>query len=289
MSTNDKSLLFKLPETCPSMLFTDIEHLLLAKPALVENVIITDPSIEGKKIYNATFRCVSFAKKTIRECTFTECIFEDCLFIGTVFDSCEFHSCTFPNTNPYKLKIRETYLDPRSWEKSFSKSQYANIGVHLFQQLMENAARARQPEHAIGAEFLFREWKIAQSRYDYKKGKITKFQYGNVVLVWFVYGKLFGFGIKAKNSMITALVSLFSIMSYNTYFWDRLGIKKNDSHVEGSIDTIAYFTTVTLSTLGYGDLVPTTQWGRWSVVIEVTLGLLLSAMLINAIVKRVIR
>jgi hypothetical protein len=52
---------------------------------------------------------------------------------------------------------------------------------------------------------------------------------------------------------------------------------------------IVYFTTVTLSTLGYGDLVPTTPWGRWSVVIEVALGLLLTAMLINAIVKRVLR
>lgn len=271
------------------MVFEEIEQQLLSGPALVENAIITDQSIEGKKVYNATFRCVSFAKKTIRECTFTECIFEDCLFIGTVFDNCEFHSCTFPNTNPYKLKIRETYLDPKAWQKSFSMDKYANIGVHLFQQLMENASRARQPEHAIEAEFLFREWKIAQSKYDHDNEKISNLQYAKVVLVSVVYGKFFGFGIRAKNSMITASVSLLAIMSYNAFFWDRLGIKKSDLSVEPSLDMIVYFTTVTLSTLGYGDLVPTTPWGRWSVVIEVALGLLLTAMLINAIVKRVLR
>lgn len=289
MSTPVKSLLFQLPETWPKLTFEAVQNQLQTAPDLVENVVITDPIILGKKVNSVTFRRVSFSKKIIKECTFSKCFFEDCLFIGTTLEGCEFHSCRFLNTNPYKIKIRETYMDPKAWERSFSMDDYSNIGVHLFQQLMENAAKARQPEHALEAELLYRQWKIGQFKFDYKAGKIDRWQYAKIVIVSLFYGKLFGFGIQAKNSMITAAVSLLAILSYNACFWDKLGIRKNDLLVEGAFDTVVYFTTVTLSTLGYGDLVPTTPWGRWSVVIEVVLGLLLTAMLINAIVKRVLR
>ena len=50
-----------------------------------------------------------------------------------------------------------------------------------------------------------------------------------------------------------------------------------------------YFTLVTLTTLGYGDISPTTQLGKLVVAGEVTLGIIVISLFLTSISSRVIR
>jgi hypothetical protein len=48
--------------------------------------------------------------------------------------------------------------------------------------------------------------------------------------------------------------------------------------------TLVYYSFVTLATLGYGDVLPTTQVARGLVIIEVLMGVLYMAILISRLV-----
>lgn len=129
---------------------------------------------EPKKFKSFSFTNVSLSKTYFCERTFTDCSFEDCLFIGSSFERVEFHRCKFINCNFHKATFEDCYLDPAtiSLDKKYRNS-HSNIGVHLFQQLYEDAAKSRQSTFAMKADIEFRRWKRWQLAYDQKIEKLV--------------------------------------------------------------------------------------------------------------------
>ena len=128
-----------------------------------------------------TFTNVSFSKTDISGVSFTRCTFIDCLFINTKIDDCEFHRCNFDGCNPFRIEINSTYIDPRVFEGMINKSKHANVGIHLFQQLYDNAVKTNQPNFARTAEFNMRQWErhILSYRYsDRSKFNLRRLESG---------------------------------------------------------------------------------------------------------------
>ena len=74
------------------------------------------------------------------------------------------------------------------------------------------------------------------------------------------------------------------------HLWPYLGLVYNAEALDqGSYLTSIYYTTVVTTTLGFGDITPTTNWGRLVAIILPFLGVIWLSLLAAVIIKRIIR
>jgi len=248
------------------------------------------------KIKAKTFKNVSFSKTELREIEFYECIFEDCRFINSSLNECWFHNCRFVRTNPYKISFYDCYLPPKTFKDSLDKEEHQNIGVHLYQTLMRNARRMDQPEHEAEAHFEFLRWKRYQTRYDLKKLKAEKnefckgFKEKLKLRFQVVRSKFFevfiGSGIRLRRYFMTAagIVLFFFVINYN--FQSLFGIQ---SDIEGPLECsqIFYYTVISLTTVGYGDITPTTAPGQFWISFQSVVGFVMFATLASMLYRKI--
>ncbi len=137
---------------------------------MIENLIYKPSKLtwsEGvRTIKHVTFSRVSFSRTKIRGVRFYECSFEKCLFVGATFDACNFQRCKFSSTNTHMIKIKDTYIDPKSFADCLDKKRHQNIGVHLYQKLLKNSRDEDQIEFQRDAQFLFLRWKRYRIKYE---------------------------------------------------------------------------------------------------------------------------
>ena len=258
----------------------------------VSNILFTpstfSPARPANRITDKTFTNVSFAKKEIRSVEFQDCHFIDCLFIGTAFISCAFHDCTFVGCNMYKVSFTNTYIDPGVFEFTIDPIKYSNVGLGLFQQLLQNSAQSHQPDFARTAQYQFEKWKRYQYNYEYAKGDMPLGRYLSKWIPNWLFDKSLGYGIRmAPFIRLTALL-LTVMWLINYYCWEALGLHVNvtTSGVVHSWPIAFYYTVVTMTTLGYGDITPTTSTGMILASIEAMIGLLWLSVLASIIIKR---
>lgn len=248
------------------------------------------PSRPQNSIRNKAFCNVSFKSTRFYDVEFRYCEFEDCLFVGSQFDRCELHHCSFKGCNFHKVRFVETYVDPRVFIGLFDPARHANIGVHVFQQLRSNALNTHQPEFFETADWEFRRW----LRYELidkvrrKEAQITE-SWWPITRNW-IYEFFMGYGHSLRRFGVTSLVLFGGILSFNCWFWQRaeMNMTQKVQAVDGLSKAI-YYTVVTLTTLGYGDITPTTAKGMFVAGIEALLGLVWFGMLTSIIVKKVFR
>jgi hypothetical protein len=60
----------------------------------------------------------------------------------------------------------------------------------------------------------------------------------------------------------------------------------DSSGAPGHFARMVYLSAVTITTLGFGDLIPTTDWGRFAIGLEAVLGVFIAGMFINAVASR---
>jgi hypothetical protein len=248
------------------------------------------PNSSLRRLKSATFENVSLSKTTFKECTFINCKFTDCLFIGSIFESVEFHRCTFINCNFYKSAFESCYIDPRtiSFDRKYRHSA-ANVGVSLYHELYENAARSRQPDFLMFADIEFRRWKRWQLEYDQKTSKISVVErYAKAVSSW-IYEVLTGFGYRPLRFIIITIV-FFNLLSLI-----NMGILpetlKQDGEVVHTIDTAdaVFYTYSMLTALGFSTIVPVTGLGKIMAVAQALLGIGWLGLFTSLLVKRFIR
>ncbi|MBB2780294.1 UNVERIFIED_ORG: hypothetical protein GGE55_001676 [Rhizobium esperanzae] len=242
------------------------------------------------KINGKTFSKVSFTRTEIFDIEFRNCTFVNCLFIATTFDRCEFHQCTFTDVNTHKISIRATYIDPRSFKRALDPSKYQNIGVHLYQTLLNNSHDEEQPEFKADARFEFLRWKRLQEQYEVRQAwkESRALELGKRARVWrrWVWQVFFGSGIKLRHFLATSVGCVVFVTTLNYLCSAEFGIVKNDMPMGGLTDAF-YFSTVTLATVGYGDFVPTTQLGRIVIALEGLGGLFLFALLASMLFRKI--
>ncbi len=240
--------------------------------------------IGGKLFRNVSFRSTIFQNIEFRSSRFT-----DCLFMGAVFDHCEFHDCSFNGCNPYKARFVNTYIDPALFDGMLDPRRHANIGVFLFQQLRFNAFATYQPDFAETADWLFRRWQRYELSYKFRRKLVRPALYRWRLTVSHLYELISGFGHSFTRFVITSLVLFASIVLLNHTLWQNFST--GDSSVKASHHwySAGYFTAVTLTTLGYGDITPQTVCGMVLASTEALCGFFWFALLAAMLVRRFFR
>ena len=247
------------------------------------------PARPRNRFQNKSFHNVSFAKTKISGVEFTNCTFKDCLFIGARFEECEFHGCSFEGCNPYKVTFEKTYIDPKCLEKMLKPREHSNIGVNLFQQLMRNSVDMHQPDFAITSEFNFRKWQRHQLLHKIRTKQVSRWSYPVKWLPDFLFYLFAGYGLRAKFFLAWTIALLILLVGFNSVFWNRFVMMGSDGPVkDSSLVEVLYFSIVTITTLGFGDLMPRSNFGMLAVSAQALLGITWMAILATIIVKKII-
>lgn len=209
---------------------TDLRNILYNPPVLEPTTL--HPKL---KIKNTTFTNVSFSKTQLNQVVFINCKFEDCLFIGTEILNCEFHNTYFKNCNPFKITFKETYINPASFNKCITGTDKANIGVHLFQQLLNNSDDKLQLNFSREAQYQFKKWqdKLTINKFFNKQPySISFWQF----LISYPFNRMyrltFGYGLRLKNFAITFIIVFVSFFIINARNWKSYALEKKDVRIE---------------------------------------------------------
>ncbi len=239
------------------------------------------------RVNQISFHNVSFKQTRIADFEFRNCTFEKCLFISTIFQNCRFTSCRFLNCNPHRIEFEDCFVDPRSFVKCIPERKFANIGVYLFQELLRNSRQQAQPDFADEAQYQFRRWQRFQLREELRAGRISLFHFW--VCFRFsgllIFDLLLGSGMRLGRFAISALVLLMLVSTLNWQFAGPFGLHDDTKIIGGFLEAF-YFSTVVMTTVGFGDIVPKEPLGRLFVSGEAILGFVLFALLTSTIYRK---
>ncbi len=247
------------------------------------------------QIRDTTFERVSFSKTCISGLTFRNCIFDRCLFIGATIEDCEFHDCKFKSSNTHKISITGTYINPVSFQDCLNKDKYQNIGVHLYQILLRNYRKIEQIEFEREAHFLFLRWKRFQDGYEIKEDwreKKNRVSCGfwckclGYVFRLVLWEKFFGWGLRLSNftGTVFGVMTLFFVLNYS--FRQEFGLEQGNEPISSCVEAL-YYTVISFTTLGYGDIVPTTSAGQIFASFQSLIGFCLLALLASMFSRRI--
>lgn len=279
---------------------SDKLHQLLQRSQHISNVLYepdelcrTD-DVRQSRVRDKTFERVSFSKTHISGFSFRNCTFDRCLFIGTTIADCEFHNCRFILTNTHKISISGTYIDPASFSECLSQDEHQNIGVHLYQTLLSNSRGTEQIEFERDAHFLFLRWKRFQDAYEIKNWStvdstnrvpkallLKRISY----LRRLFWEQLCGSGLRLRYFIrtVTGTIALCTVVNYACR--EEFGLMQGSIPISSCLEAL-YYTIISFTTLGYGDIVPTTSIGQMFASLQSFIGFCLLALLASMLFRR---
>ena len=228
---------------------------------------------------------VSFKDTVLRKIRFDNCTFERCLFIGSSVEDCEFTTCQFIETNTQKMKIERCLFDPKCFDKNFDLKDDTNIAIGLYQALYKNAINEHQHEYALESEYKKREAEDSHWSYKKREGHIDWKEYYPKKIFNLTYDFVAGYGLRTERvvRLLLIVITLFSVLNY----WLRECIFIN-GEITSFIDAF-YFTCVMITTLGFGDIAPGTQFGKIFISFQVFIGVLVISLFLSAVAGRILR
>lgn len=241
------------------------------------------------RVKRNTFVNFSFAKTHISYIEFTDCIFENCLFVGSTIIDCRFNNCKFVACNFFRSEIINCYIDPSSFFRCTDKKKHANIGLGLYQELLHNSRQQAQPDFTREAQFQFVRWKRyfrSSEIRESNEGKIVKYFKYTSLLPSLLFEKVAGSGVRLGNIAVTSVLAL-TILTIVNYYWSAsFGLSLAGKPVENIVESF-YFSTIVVTSLGFGDITPSTDIGRIIVALEAIIGFVTFATLISMIFRRI--
>lgn len=234
---------------------------------------------------NKKYKNVSFKGTTFDRVIFENCKFEKCLLLDVKFIDCKFKNCEFVDTNTSGSSFEKTHIDPSYFKNNFDLRQDSNIAIELYHSLYKNSMNEGRYDRARQSLFEKCRAEDAQLNYELSKKtiKLWAFWWRKT---WRFFDRLVsGYGLKLNRILIVFTSFILSVSGFNYIFRDEF-FRYGD--IQTFCDSV-YFTLVTLTTLGYGDITPATQSGKIFISIEVVLGIISVSLLLRSIGSRVIR
>lgn len=247
--------------------------------------LLGNPSSYRRQIREKEFVNVSFTRTIIRHVDFYDCVFRQCLFVGARIEYCEFHDCKFIDTNTHKIEFKGVYIDPIAFDDCLSPIEHQNIGTHLYQRLMNNSNDENQSTFGRLASFNFNLWMSYQLKYEAN----SKWKSKKLTSVWLYFNALgrkfwgwWGAGVRLRRFMgcFIIVIMLFSVLNY--YLRAVMGLP----NIHSFLDAV-YFTVITLTTIGYGDVTPHEPLGKAIMAAQGFIGFFLFALAASTIFRRI--
>lgn len=249
------------------------------------NDLSGDPSSHRRQIRGKEFINVSFTRTIIRHVDFYDCVFRRCLFVSSRIEGCEFHDCKFVDTNTHKIDFKGVYIDPAAFNDCLSPKNHQNIGAHLYQRLMNNSHDEHQPGFGRLAAFHFNRWMSYQLSYEARKAWATSWSNSVSFHLASVTRKIWGLwgaGVRLRRFLVCFLVVIAAFSAFNFCLRVDMGLPR----VENVLDAI-YFTVITLTTIGYGDVTPTEPLGKAIMAVQGFVGFFLFALAASTMFRRI--
>ena len=119
------------------------------------------------------------------------------------------------------------------------------------------------------------------------KGKVGKFNGYLHISMNFLYQWILGYGIKLRHFVVSAFLIFLFFWVLNTSLWYNFGLQAlcDPCGVMPWADSF-YYTTISLSNLGYGEIVPTTFVGRMWASAQAIIGAIMFAIMASVIFKK---
>ncbi|MBP4136741.1 pentapeptide repeat-containing protein [Flavobacterium geliluteum] len=250
------------------------------------------------KIKDTSFQNVSFSKTKLDEVIFINCKFEDCLFIGCEIVNCEFHNCNFINSNTHKILIRNTYVNPESFSNCIKKIDNANIGVHLFQQLLNNSNDAGQSKFSRLSEYHFKKWEDKLTLNKFWNKKPYPISFWKFILNYpfrWSFRYTFGYGLRLRNFALTFAVVFISFFFINQSNWKSYELEKKDLTINvfckdsANVSSNIYYTLDATTKLVDSQFQATSNEGMVWLTIQNLCGFILLSALITIILNRFVK
>lgn len=280
-----KDVFFQIPAP-----FTKIETAgdfskLLCQARHINNIMYMPDNLTSEKIVSVIFENVSFSKTELKDVIFENCVFKNCLFIYSIFDGVRFHSCSFNCCNFFRAKFNTScYAKPGQFKNAVCDDKYANVAVWLFDQLRLLYKEESQKSYKAEAEYYFNNWLYVQ-KYSKRKDNENAFIFYSKKIALKLYGKLFGYGYRLRNLVLTTSIIFVLLVAMNrvlgNFIFDSGGINNFSQSI--------YFTVTTMLTLGASGFGNPTGIGRWLIIVNVLLGISLLSFTVSALFNRIIK
>lgn len=244
------------------------------------------------KFEDKKFVRISLSRTRVSNVTFRNCTFDRCHLIGTYFINCEFHACDFVNTNIFKIRFKDCYISPTSFGNCLDSSSHQNLGVHLYNELFRNSRAEGQEAFALESDTSFRRWKRYLNQIEFtrmsKKTKVRFFrrlqhQIAQAVDVFWDISS--NYGNSLNRLLLSGFIATLFFASLNFIFRSEFGLSSGPVTASEMVK-IYYFTVISMTTVGYGEIHPTTTEGQAVAVLQSVVGFILFAFIASTIFKR---
>jgi len=239
------------------------------------------------RIENVTFENVSFAKTKLKRLRFKSCKFRKCLFIGTTISECDFYHCQFSLCNFYKVRLFETHIDPKLISDCMDKKDHTNIALNLYSEIRKSALQLENPEFASEAGYQYQRWNRYHMTYKFRSGDLPWYEFALRWMANLMFDYIVGYGWRIRRFALSTAILIIFLTAWNYIFWCNL---TGNNAIIGSPSIIKslYYTVITITTLGYGDITPATAWGMLSASGQTAIGVVWIGLLVSIIVRKVL-
>lgn len=229
-----------------------------------------------------TFMAISF-KSTRFECIkFVNCSFSKCLFLSAKFVKCDFSNCKFSDCNFMGSSWEKTRIDPNTLKNNFDFKNDANIACNLFQTLYELYKNEHQPQYARQSRYFLNKARYGLNFFYYKRGDIGKTKLLLKKCQSHCHRLLSGYGVYKWRIALTFFVFLIVSSGLNHLLQDFIfSSEEPPISPDHSFIQSAYYTFISVTTIGFGDMVPKTEIGRILTMGEASVGIILIATILN--------
>jgi len=191
------------------------------------------------------------------------------------------------NSFPSSFFLEKMFFVDCKWLKNYviyEEKQMKDKDVNLFYNELETIYRdlkqnmQNHGDYTTAGEFYYREMKMRRKGTETKKKRL-----------WLeLYRGLAGYGEKPER---TAFSSIFTILIFALLYWifECLQYPAQNLTLLHQIKYTVYFSFVTFTTLGLGDIHPVNDWGIVLICCEAIIGAFLIALFVVVFARKMMR
>jgi len=256
-------------------------------------------TIDNKlKFENKIFKEISFKDTTLDYVTFINCTFEKCLFLDTKFINCSFKNCKFTDCNTSGSKWeKKTEITPAQFKDNFNYIDDANIAKRFYSELINLYQNNHYIDYEKDAKYYYLKSINNLIHYRYKKKEIKRKEYYWKKITSWIFDSISGYGVY-KSKLLKVLFYYLAAITLINYFLQAEVFNKaldmtftelilnitnfnNDNTFCYDLIDSLYFSFITITTIGYGDISPVTTIGQFIIIMQSIGGILLIALSLN--------